>query len=331
MNIEKAIDSLLEGTSKPTARVLKESSGAVPYAAEGKSPSRVKRDYIQYIQQENSFKPVGQITIVPALEACAYNVSTDMQGTPVFTKTESKTDELYLFESSVMHKVITEIDHFWTLKANFNKLGYMHNRGILMYGPPGTGKSSVIQQVAESMTKRGDVLLFAKGVSSIGAALEGLRQVEPERKTVVVMEDLDEYVGYQERDLLQLLDGQNQVDNVLYLGTTNYLERFPARLLRPGRFDKKIMIPYPPVEGRLVYLSKKLKGVVEDDRIKEFAEKTQGYSFGHLREFIISTFAFGEDADETIERLREVDSTKLPVRESADLDRALKRKPLLKG
>jgi hypothetical protein len=293
--------------------------------------SKVKADYIQYIQQENTFKPVGVITIVPKLEPCAYNVGTDQNGLPIFVKTESRTDELYMFESSAMHKVVTEIDHFWTLKDNFSKLGYMHNRGILMYGPPGTGKSSVIQQVAESMVKSGDVLLFARGVYGLQESLKAMRQVEPTRRALVVLEDLDEYVGHQERDLLQLLDGQNQVDNVLYLGTTNYLERFPARLLRPGRFDKKILIPFPPVEGRLVYLQKKLEGVETPERIKQIAEKTQGFSFGHLRELVISGWAFKEDIDETIARLRDIDYTKLPERDPKVIESVRVTKAVLKG
>jgi len=328
--IETALDSILaKSGGKPRlmversqgrpSRRLTESYGedeAAPSYSLGSETkqSRIKRNVIQYIKEGNSFRPIGPVELVPHLEPGGYDVAMTQQG-PLFTLRETKTDQLYLFKGSKMEAIITEIDKFWQLKPNFQKLGFLHNRGLMMYGPPGCGKSACIQQVSESMAAKGDVMFIAKGIGSVRECLKAFREVEPERRVVVCMEDLDECIGYSERDVLQLLDGQDTTDNVLYLGTTNYINKFPPRLLRPGRFDKKIEIGFPPVEGRRVYLQHKLKGIAEDAEIDRIAGATEGFSFGHLREFVIGSYAFGEPANEVIRRLRAVDYTELPTRE----------------
>jgi len=285
-----------------------------------KEPGGRKRENVQYVKKENTFEPVGPVKLVDHLDPYAYKILT----MPLrFEKIETKTDELYLFEGSKMYGVLAEIKRFWTLKDNFDKLGFLHNRGILLYGPPGTGKTCCIAQVTEQMVNQGDIVIHAKGLGPVISGLPVLREIEPNRRAVVVFEDMDEYIGYDERNMLQLLDGNNSVDNVLFLGTTNYINKFPGRLLRPGRFDKKVEIAYPPMEGRLVYLRHKLKGIEEDEAIKEIAKKTRGFSFGHLRELIIASFAFGENVDETIKRLNITTYNSLPERAAKEVETLL--------
>jgi len=321
LNIERAIKSLVEGDCGPVAP----SYCAEPLKRKQEELEPVQRNYVQYIKQGNSFTPAGEIELVETLPPFAYNVQMNMSGLPVYTKFKPITDELYLFENSKMNNVLQEVKKFWTLKDNFNKLGYLHNRGILLYGPPGTGKSCLIQQVSEAMVEQGDTLFVVRGVHDAQSGLKAFREVEPERRVVVVLEDLDEYIGYQERDLLQLLDGTNSVDNVLYLGTTNYIDKFPPRLLRPGRFDKKIHVDFPPVEGRLTYLRKKIGHIEEDGKIIEIANKTSGFSFGHLRELVIGWKAFGEPVEEVLARLGSVNYKELPVRDNKAVVECLKR------
>jgi hypothetical protein len=280
----------------------------------------VKPNFVQYIKNGNGYTPAGEIQLVETLPPFAYNVAANMSGLPTFTKVKPMTDELYLFENSKMSNVLDEVKKFWTLKDNFNKLGYLHNRGILLYGPPGTGKSCLIQQVSEAMIGQGDTLFVVRGVHDAQAGLKAFREVEPDRRAVVVLEDLDEYIGYQERDLLQLLDGSNSVDNVLYLGTTNYIEKFPPRLLRPGRFDKKIHVDYPPYEGRLIYLQRKIGHLEEEQKIQDVAKRTEGFSYGHLRELIIGWKAFGENVDSVLLRLYDLGYKELPKRDSSVIE-----------
>lgn len=275
------------------------------------SESQLQRSNTQFIKRGDSFLPSGPIQLVDKLEPFSYKIESSMQG-PLFVKTEHQTDQLYMFENSSMIKILAEIKKFWTLKDNFDKLGYMHNRGILMYGPPGTGKTCLVQQVSEAMAKQGDVIFYARSLHTTTEGLKAFREVEPNRRAVVVFEDMDEYIKHDERNMLQLLDGENSMDNILYLGSTNYIERFPPRLLRPGRFDKKVRVDFPPTEGRLVYLQHKIGHMEEAEEIKRIADQTAGFSFGHLRELIIAKYAFEEDIGEAIVRLKDMNYQQLP-------------------
>lgn len=309
-NIDQVIDGLCE--SSITAAEPSE----LPYLAVQEQPkdNGVKRTLIQYIRQDNTFQPVGEIELVETLPPFAYKMIASQTG-PVFQKFTTQTDELLKFENSKMSEVLEEVKKFWTLKQSFNQLGFLHNRGILLYGPPGSGKSSLIQQITEQMVGQGDVVFFTScQINPVIGCLKAFRQVEPSRRAVVVLEDLDEYMSYQERDLLQLLDGENSVDNVLYLGTTNYINKLSQRLMRPGRFDKKVLIDFPPVEGRLVYLQNKLGDIEAPEKIKMIAEMTDKFSFGHLRELVIAVFCLGEDLEKTIARLKDMEYKALPER-----------------
>ena len=323
--IEEMID-LLSNKIIEEMETFNASSALAPCPESPKSTvPKIERTLIQYIKQGNAFIPAGEVVLAPVLEACRYKIgSVNMQ--IAFIKSGSITDDLYIFENSKLNDVILEVKKFWTLKDNFNRLGYLHNRGILLYGPPGSGKSSVIQQVADNMVEQGDIVIFVENLSGVIAGLQALRQVEPERRVVVVFEDVDQYVGYQERDLLQLLDGEGSVDNVLYVGTTNYIDKLPARLLRPGRFDKHVFVDMPPIEGRLLYLNKKLGNVAEQSKIQEIAKKTEGFSFGALRELIIGHFCFEEALDSVLKRLKDTKYSELPERGVKALEKMLEAK-----
>lgn len=307
---------LSESLPKPSARRLSESYDFTPEpAALGRRVStkeddeELKRDFIQYVKSGNSFSPVGEVTLVDSLGPCAYQVNLTMTG-PKFERIKPKTDELMVFENSSMDRVVKEIDKFWDRKKHYQDLGLMHSRGILMYGPPGTGKSACLQQVVEMMIKRGDVVFFAKSSEAVVEGLKAFRQVEPERRVVICFEEADELAHYNERALLQLMDGDAKTDNVLFLATTNYIDRLPPRMLRPGRFDKKIFIAPPSYEARLKYLRHKLAKLTEDSKIVDLARKSDGFGFGHMRELIAGIFAMGEPMEEVLTRLR------APIQES---------------
>jgi ATP-dependent 26S proteasome regulatory subunit len=102
--------------------------------------------------------------------------------------------------------------------------------------------------------------------------------------------------------------------------TTNYIERLPPRMLRPGRFDKKIFIGYPSYESRLAYLKHKLRAMeVTDAKLVEMAKQTSDMGFGHLRELIAGVYALNEPLAEVLKRLRA-----MPVQESAKVSAVAK-------
>lgn len=266
---------------------------------------KLQQVYTQYIHQDNDFRPAGKITLKERLASCPYEVNRDLNGL-FFTKVKPLSDEIINFDNSVMASVVAEVDKFWDSKEKYAQLGLTHNRGILLYGPPGTGKSICLQQVANLMAKRGDVVFFVKNASSIIDALKAFREVEPDRKVVVAFEEADEFCdGYNERDMLRVMDGDAKIAGVLFLATTNYIERLPPRMLRPGRFDRKVFVDYPDYDSRFAYLDNKLSRLnVEKDEIKNLAKQSEGLGFGHLRELVTGVYAIGEQAETVLASLK---------------------------
>lgn len=291
----------------------------------------LRQEYDKWLRMGDAYKATGG-TIEMKLESYAYKASVDMSGTPVFIRVRPQTDELYKFDNSIMGHVLEEIDKFWALKKDYEDFGFMYNRGVLLHGPPGTGKTSIVHQVAEMITERGDVVFYARDIGALTVCLNALREVEPDRKVVVILEDADEFLRYSEREFLQLLDGEQSVQNVLYLATTNYIDRFPPRLLRPGRFDEHVYVPCPPRAGRVAYLkaklSKKLAEADVDETVDDLADKTAGMSFGHLRELFLAAYVLKQPLEKVLARLRQTapeapdETSKLGDRDDVSLKRS---------
>lgn len=275
-----------------------------PVAVATANVKEVPKSFFKYTVSGPQFRPVGDVTLTDSLTPGAYKIGHDMSGM-FLEQIQPNTDEMMVFEDSPMHKAVNEIATFWERKEHYKKLGLMQSRGIILYGPPGSGKSLALQQVGEAMAKNGDIVLMANSPDQISSALGAVRQIEPERRIVVTFEEADELASYDERTLLRLMDGDLKVDRVCYLATTNYIDRLSPRLQRPGRFDKRIYVGPPKFEHRLKYLSHKLKGLAEDSQIQDMAKKTEGLSFGHLRELIAGAFAIGDPVDDVIMRLRD--------------------------
>jgi len=239
------------------------------------------------------------------LDAGIYKMSTTMQGEAVFQKHNLVTDELLRFEDDRHTLVLKEVADFWDLREKFKALGFTHKRGLLMHGAPGSGKSCLMKLVMNDIVERGDVVLIGRSPHDLRTCLDQFRKVEPNRRAVVMLEDVDEMARYGEHTLLELFDGDDQIDGVLFMGTTNYLERLAPRMKRAGRFDRTIEIPHPPKAGRLAYLEKKIGLCEAEDPtvLDDIAEATDGFSFGQLREFLVSVYVYGYDPEETINRL----------------------------
>ena len=308
---------MIKATDIIAAQILVKSAQYVaPKAKDSDEP--LIRMYTKWLKDGNSFTPVGDVSVEGDLQRSAYRIRLTMQGL-FFDRMKPKTAELYKFKSGPMEEVLSEIDKFWDLKEDYEKLGLLYSRGILMYGPPGSGKTSVVNQVAEMIVSRGDVVFYSNDIHALVTGLKAFRSVEPERRVVIILEDADEHIRHDEQAFLHLLDGQDSIDHVMYVATTNYIDNFPARLLRSGRFDKKIEVPQPPREGRLIYFQNKLKPheMATDSEIEKLADDTENFSFGDLLEVVTAVYALKEPLDDVMKRLK--DGVEKPKEEQESL------------
>lgn len=223
-----------------------------------------------------------------------------------FVPTNLVTDKLLRLPDSRSDEVISEIERFWTLKDRFKKFGFTHKRGFLLYGPPGSGKTSTISFIIKQMINSNGLALLANmNPDVVSSALKVLRKIEPERKIVVVMEDLDTIIAtYGESEVLSILDGESSVDNCVFLATTNYPENLDGRIVnRPSRFDRVVKIGMPNEAARKAYLvSRELN--LSDTEMKKWVEATKDFSIAHIKELIVGVYCYGNDFTKEVERLK---------------------------
>ena len=160
-------------------------------------------------------------------------------------------DTLY-FSDNEKESICNLIDGFENKSDFYKSRQLLYKTGILLYGQPGTGKSSLIKALG-STYGRSLVSVNVNNIKYIN--LNSLTQsinVDDVRKYIVMLEDIDTlYLNRDESEnadkqtinkLLQFLDSNTSPNNVIFIATTNHLERLDEALLREGRFDLKIQI-----------------------------------------------------------------------------------------
>ena len=221
-------------------------------------------------------------------------------------------DELYHLPSDELQDMIEDIEKFWNRKEKYKEYNYVHKRGILLYGDPGNGKSGIIQLCTKYLIEdmNGIVINLSNGdqIDYYQHLIGPLREIEPDTPLIVILEDIDGIAGegsWSTSMLLNLLDGIKQIDNVVYLATTNYPEKLEERITnRPSRFDRRYEIEMPSDKVREAYIKNKLTPEeILSINLEEWIEKTKGLSLAHMRELVISVCAMGNTFDDTMDRL----------------------------
>ena len=196
---------------------------------------------------------------------------------------------------------LQEIVDFLQHPRRFSRLGARVPKGILIYGPPGTGKTLLAKAVAHasranfySQSASAFVEMFAGlGAARIRKLFERARKNEP---AIVFIDELDA-VGMrrtgsgfnreQDQTLNQLLvelDGFRSPDRVVIIAASNRLEDLDPALLRPGRFDRQILVAPPDLAGREAILRVHTRGkpLASDVDLETIARHTAGLTGADL-------------------------------------------------
>ena len=215
---------------------------------------------------------------------------------------------------------LQEVVDFLRHPDRFARLGARVPKGMLLYGPPGTGKTLLAKAVAHasganfySQSASAFVEMFAGlGASRIRKLFETARKNAP---AIVFIDELDA-VGmkrsgnsfHREHDqtlnqLLVELDGfGNQDDGIVIIGASNRLEDLDPALLRPGRFDRQVLVSPPDLVGREAILRVHTRGkpLADDVNVSVIARQTAGLTGADLANIAneAAIFAGREGADE---------------------------------
>lgn len=226
-----------------------------------------------------------------------------------FMEKETSMDELMILPDTSSDEVVKGIQHFWSREQKYRDYGFLWKRGILLFGPPGSGKTSTVQLIVGEIVKLGGIAVYVNQPRLVTRGLNTLRAIEPKRPVLVIMEDIDAIIdNHGESDILSLLDGESQIDNAVFLATTNYPEKLDKRIInRPSRFDIVRKIGMPSPEARKYYLAKKNPRLAKDEALmKQWVNDTKDYSVAHIKELIASVECLELPYDQVIARLNKM-------------------------
>lgn len=198
---------------------------------------------------------------------------------------------------------LQEVIEFLKAPDRFTRLGGKMPKGVLLFGAPGTGKTLLARAVAGeagvpflSISGSGFVELFV----GVGAARvrDLFSQAKQHAPCIIFIDEIDAVGGQRnvgfgggreehEQTLTQLLnemDGFEPNLGVIVLAATNRPDKLDQALLRPGRFDRRIMIPLPDMEGRIAILKvhTRNKPLAPDVKLEEIAQMMVGTSGADL-------------------------------------------------
>jgi transitional endoplasmic reticulum ATPase len=184
-----------------------------------------------------------------------------------------------------------------TKPESFKRLGITPPRGVLLYGAPGTGKTLLAKAVA-SESKANFISIKGPEVMSkwVGESEKAVRELFKKARqvapTIVFLDELDSIAPMRGTDtgshvtdsvvnqLLTSIDGLESMEGVVVIGATNRPDIIDPSLLRPGRFDRLVLIPSPDKEARLEIFKIHTKNMPlgKDVDIKHLADATENYS-----------------------------------------------------
>jgi energy-coupling factor transporter ATP-binding protein EcfA2 len=273
------------------------------------------QDYISkathaWLKVDNIYMITGKPN-ADTIPAGMYDIKSSMQQGLYLENRSVLTDDLFTMNGDqVMGELLDEFTKFLAARAKYDEYGFTYKRGILMYGPQGCGKSSVINLMCQLIIEKyNGIIINMDYIDSFIAMAVKIRMLEKDRPILALIEDFDGFLNMNStKQVLNLLDGNMQIDNIVYIATTNYVERIEDRYKnRPSRFDRVIEVKPPNSSVREEYFKRKLKpGDLEKfgDELKQWVADTDGMSFAHLKELIASVVVFGNEYKPTIERLQ---------------------------
>lgn len=202
---------------------------------------------------------------------------------------------------------LEEIVEFLKAPDKYNKLGARIPKGVLLVGPPGTGKTLLARAVAGeagvpffSISGSDFVEMFVGvGASRVRDLFEQAKKNSP---CIIFIDEIDAVGrqrgaglggGHDEREqtlnqLLVEMDGFGANEGVILIAATNRPDVLDPALMRPGRFDRQVIVSYPDINGReaIIKVHARKKPLAPDVKLKTIAKTTAGFTGADLENLL---------------------------------------------
>ncbi|MCL2491977.1 MAG: ATP-dependent zinc metalloprotease FtsH [Coriobacteriia bacterium] len=223
---------------------------------------------------------------------------------------------------------LREIKDFLAHPEQFTKMGAKIPKGVLLVGPPGTGKTLLARAVAGEA----DVPFFTISGSDfvemfVGVGASRVRdlfeQAKAEAPSIIFMDEIDAVGrhrgaglggGHDEREqtlnqLLVEMDGFEGHENVILIAATNRPDILDPALLRPGRFDRQIVVDRPDLKGReeILKIHARNKPLGDDVDLPVLARRTPGFTGADLNNLLNEAALLAARGDKTTISMTELE------------------------
>lgn len=216
------------------------------------------------------------------------NIACFKVSAPRYNKDENATPEIFyedlhrrykesiFLNDDIKEMILNHIDNFLANRSLYQKRNLMYKTGILLEGPPGTGKTSLTNMIATEYNSD-MVLINMSEFSHINTDFLSTTINADDKFYVVVLEDIDCVIGNRDSEeddlenkknvnkLLQFLDSTSSPTNVIFVATTNHIDRLDDAIKRDGRFDLIVNIDNINIETAIRMC--KSFGITDDDTI----------------------------------------------------------------
>ncbi len=226
---------------------------------------------------------------------------------------------------------VSEIVDFLKDPSKFQRLGGKIPKGVLMVGPPGTGKTLLARAIAGEakvpfFTISGSD--FVEMFVGVGASRvrDMFDQAKKQAPCIIFIDELDAVGrhrgaglggGHDEREqtlnqMLVEMDGFEGNEGVIVIAATNRPDVLDPALLRPGRFDRQVVVPLPDIRGRELILKVHMRKVPLDDDVNPslIARGTPGFSGADLANLINEAALFAARADKRVVSMDQFEKAK---------------------
>ncbi|KAK6356762.1 hypothetical protein TWF718_001104 [Orbilia javanica] len=213
-----------------------------------------------------------------------------------------------ILPETLKEDVLNDVLGFYAAEDTYRGLRIPWKRGVVFYGPPGNGKTITLKAIMKALYTPSESIpplpipsLYVKTLAgwgppefSIRAIFEKAREQAP---CFLIWEDLDSIINDSNRSFfLNELDGLEDNNGILVIGTTNHLDRLdPGIVKRPSRFDRKYLFDNPSDSERVRYVEYWRKKLADtpidftDDLVNELAGLMKDFSFAYMKEAFVST------------------------------------------
>jgi cell division protease FtsH len=226
---------------------------------------------------------------------------------------------------------VAEIVEFLKDPSKFQRLGGKIPKGVLMVGPPGTGKTLLAKAIAGEakvpfFTISGSD--FVEMFVGVGASRvrDMFDQAKKQAPCIIFIDELDAVGrhrgaglggGHDEREqtlnqMLVEMDGFEGSEGIIVIAATNRPDVLDPALLRPGRFDRQVVVPLPDVRGRELILKVHMRKVPLHDDVNPsvIARGTPGFSGADLANLVNEAALFAARANKRVVSMEEFEKAK---------------------